>query len=99
MRTGRIRIWRFSKAPDELRALHHGPEPPEWLVMVPRALGGSQIDEVILGHGRPGTVARYETSKGDLVYIGMSGVNQMSKLLASRERISIEKLVKRTSRN
>jgi len=98
MRTGRIRVWRFAKAPGELRALHQSPESPEWLVIVPRALGGREIDNVILAHGRPGSVARYETSQGDLVYIGMSGVNKVSKLLASRERMSVEKLVKRTSR-
>jgi hypothetical protein len=75
MKLSRIRVWRFAKAPDELRALHHGSESPEWLVMVPRAMHGSDVDKAVLAHRGPGSVLRYETPKGDLVYIGAPGAN------------------------
>jgi len=99
MKAGRIRIWKFAAAPGELRALHRGPKPPEWVVIVPREMQGSDIENLLLAQGPPGSITRHATGKGDFVYLGQSGVSQVSKLLASRGRIRTEKLLKGASRN
>ena len=69
MKLDRLMMWRFADSPKALRSLHRGPGTPEWLVFIPRALSGIDLDEAILLPAEPGKVARYETPKG-VVYIG-----------------------------
>jgi hypothetical protein len=90
----RIMTWRFSKAPKELRSLHRGVEPPEWLVTIPRALRGPDVDDIILADWPRESVTRHETPEGDLVYIG---VGKVSKPVASRGRSIVENAAKATS--
>ena len=72
-----------------LRALHHKAETPEWLVLIPRALNGPDLDEVILKGAKPGQVARYETLDGDTVYIGTSQLDGFPQGLAALARPSV----------
>jgi hypothetical protein len=65
-------VWRFAAAPKALKSFHREPETPEWLVLIPRALTGPDLDLAILRGAKPGQVARYETPDGDIVYIGTS---------------------------
>ena len=62
--------WRFAAAPATLQSLHCGPETPEWLVLVPSALIGTDLHEVIMLRSKQ--VARYDTADGDAVYVGTS---------------------------
>ena len=74
----RVRMWRFTDAPNTLQSLHRTPGTPEWLVFVPRALRGTDLDDVILHPSEPGQVARYETPKGDIVYVGSTRFSGLS---------------------
>jgi hypothetical protein len=62
--------WRFASAPATLKSLHHGPGTPDWLVLVPSALGGADLHEAIMQGSKQ--VARYDTPDGDSVYVGTS---------------------------
>jgi len=88
MKSDRLMIWRFAAAPETLRALHHEADAPEWLVLIPRALSGADLDEVILRGSKPGQVARYETLDGDIVYVGTSQLDGLSQGLAALTRMS-----------
>ena len=88
MKSDRLMIWRFAAAPEMLRALHHEAETPEWLVLIPRALSGADLDEVILRGSKPGQVARYETLDGDIVYVGTSQLDGLPQGLAALTRMS-----------
>jgi len=65
-----VKMWPFPSAPKNFQSLHRMPGTPKWLVFVPRALSGTDLDQVILHPAEPAQVARYETPKGDVVYIG-----------------------------
>ena len=73
MKWDRLMVWRFADAPKALQSLHPEPETPEWLVLIPRDLDGTDLDVAILRGAKPGQIARYETPDGDIVYIGTSG--------------------------
>ena len=72
MKFDRLMVWRFADAPKALKSLHCEPETPEWLVLIPRDLDGTDLDVAILRGAKPGQIARYETPDGDIVYIGTS---------------------------
>jgi hypothetical protein len=74
----RLKMWPFTAAPEALKSLHRAPEMPDWLVFVPRALSGADLDDAILHPAKPGQVARYETPKGDIVYIGSTPLAGLS---------------------
>jgi hypothetical protein len=84
----RLMVWRFPAAPENLKALHCGPETPEWLVLVPAALSGADLDETIVRGSMPGEVARYEAPNGDIVYIGTSQLNRLPESLDAPTRLS-----------
>ncbi len=92
LKLDRLMMWRFTAAPKTLRSLHRTPETPDWLVFVPRALSGTDLDDAILHGAEPGQVARYETPKGDIVYIGsvrpsgLSGTPRLSAMAATHSR-------------
>jgi len=86
MQSDRLMIWRFASAPEALKALHTEPHAPEWAVLIPRALAGADIDEVILRGSKPGQLARYETPDGDIVYIGTSKLDRLTDSLATLAR-------------
>jgi hypothetical protein len=88
MKSDRLMIWRFEAAPEMLRALHREADTPEWLVLIPRALNGPDLDEVILKGAKPGQVARHETLDGDIVYIGTSQLDGLPQGLAALTRPS-----------
>ena len=81
-------VWRFPAAPENLKALHCGPETPEWLVLVPAALSGTDIDEAIVRGSNPGEVARYDTPSGDIVYVGTSQLTRLPESLDAPTRLS-----------
>jgi hypothetical protein len=70
VKSDRLMMWRFTAAPKTLKSLHRKPGTPDWLVFVPGALCGADLDDAILHKGKPGHVARYETPDGDIVYMG-----------------------------
>lgn len=70
MKSDRLMAWRFATAPAILKSLHCGPETPDWLVLVPGALSGTDLHEAIMQ--RSNQVARYDTPDGDAVYVGTS---------------------------
>lgn len=86
MDSDRLMMWRFTAAPGTLQSLHRKPETPDWLVFVPRALKGSDLDSAILHKGKPGTVDRYETPDGDLVYVGPAPLSGPSAMPAGHSR-------------
>ena len=65
-------VWRFADAPPALKSFHRAADTPEWLVLIPRALDGTDLDIAILRGAKPGQIARYETPEGDIVYVGTS---------------------------
>jgi hypothetical protein len=83
VKSDRLMIWRFAAAPETLKAFHHDSEAPEWLVLIPRALSGADLDEVILRGSKTGQVTRYETPDGDVVYIGTSQLDRLSQGLTA----------------
>lgn len=89
VKSDRLMIWRFAAAPKALQSLHSEPDSPEWLVLIPRALSGADLDEAILRGSKPGQVARYETPEGDIVYIGTSELDQLSQGLAAVSRPAV----------
>jgi hypothetical protein len=70
LKSDRLTMWRFATAPKTLKSLHRNAGTPDWVVFVPRALSGADLDAAILHKGKPGQVARYETPDGDIVYMG-----------------------------
>ena len=82
MKSDRVMLWRFAAAPKELRALHSSTAAPEWLVLVPRSLSGADLDQAISAGAEPGQLARYETSTGDVVYVGNSPIDRTLHRLA-----------------
>ena len=78
MTSDRLMIWRFAEAPNHLKSLHCESSTPEWLVLIPRALSGIDLDEAILQGSKPGEVSRYETPEGDTVYVGNSRLDRLS---------------------
>jgi len=89
MKSDRLMIWRFEAAPEILRSLHQEAEAPEWLVLIPRALNGPDLDEVILKGAKPGQVTRYETPEGDTVYVGTSQLDGLPQGLAALARPAV----------
>jgi hypothetical protein len=89
MKSDRVMIWRFATAPEMLRALHHEAEKPEWLVLIPRALDGPDLNDLILKGAKPGLVSRYETPDGDTVYVGTSQLDGLSQGLAMLTRPAV----------
>jgi hypothetical protein len=88
VKSDRLMIWQFTAAPENLRLLHRDLDAPEWLVWIPRALSGADLDEAILRGSKPGHVARYETPDGDIVYIGTSQLNRIAQGLGTMARPS-----------
>ena len=88
MQSDRLMIWRFASAPEVLKALHTDREAPEWVVLIPRALAGADLDEIILQGAKPGQLARYETLDGDIVYMGTSQLDRLTHGLAALARPS-----------
>jgi hypothetical protein len=83
MKSDRLMVWRFEAAPETLKALHSVADTPEWLVLIPCALDGADLDEAIR---KSGQVARYKTPSGDTVYVGTSHLNGLSQGLAALAR-------------
>ena len=86
MKSDRLMIWRFADAPKTLRALHCKAETPEWVVLIPRALSGADLDDAILQGAQPGQLARYEMPDGDIVYLGTSRLDRLTQGLAALTR-------------
>jgi hypothetical protein len=81
----RLMMWRFAAAPKALRSLHRGPGTHEWLVFVPHSLSGTDLDDAIVSPAETGKVARYETPRGDIVYVGstkLAGLPETPRLSA-----------------
>ena len=86
MKSDRLRMWRFTAAPKALRSLHRSEDEPEWLVLVPQTLVGTDLDEAIVKGAKIGQVARYDTPKGDVVYVGTSQLGRLPKSSAKGSR-------------
>jgi hypothetical protein len=78
LRLSRVMTWAFADAPRALRLLHRTSPPPEWLVLVPQHLMGSDLEEIITGNTESSHVFRYETVTNDIVYMGTSRTNEAS---------------------
>ena len=86
MKSDRLMIWRFADAPKTLTAPHCETETPEWVVLIPRALHGADLDEIIRKGSKPGQVTHYRTPDGDTVYIGTSRLDGLTQGLAGLAR-------------
>jgi hypothetical protein len=86
--------WRFAAAPATLKSLHCQPETPEWLVLVPRALSGTDLHEAIMQGSKH--VARYDTPDGDAVYIGTSPSDPPARPSSIRQAIVGQTIVGKT---
>jgi hypothetical protein len=75
-KSNHVMVWRFADAPYQLRLLHPTLPSPEWLVLVPHARIGSDLDELITGAAESIGVFRYDTPAGDVVYTGSSAMNK-----------------------
>ncbi len=80
-KSNHVMVWRFTEAPYPLRLLHPALPPPEWLVFVPHARIGSDLDELITGGAESTRVCRYDTPAGDVVYTGSSVMSKAPKHL------------------
>jgi hypothetical protein len=82
IKSRRVMVWRFADAPTPLRSLHCSLPPPEWLVLVPHTLIGSDLDEAITNQrAKSSGVFRYKTPAGDVVYTGNSLMSKAEKHL------------------
>ena len=79
-------VWRFTDAPQPLRLLHRDLPPPEWLVFVPHARIGSDLDESIIGRADSIGVFRYETPAGDAAPHGGFPMNKAEDLRTLNQR-------------
>lgn len=70
-----IAIWKFHRAPSNLRALHTAEECPDWLAFVPREVWGPDLDEAISAQAGHLALYRFETVAGDTVYTGVGEPN------------------------
>jgi hypothetical protein len=86
MKSDRLMVWRFEAAPKVLKALHREAETPGWLLLIPGALDGPDLDEIIRKGAKPGQVTRYTTPDGDTVYIGTSDSDGLARGLAALAR-------------
>ena len=86
MKSDRLMIWRFADAPRTLTGLHCEVKTPEWVVLIPRALDGFDLDEIILRGTKPGQVSRHRTPDGDTVYIGTSKLDGLTQGLTALAR-------------
>jgi hypothetical protein len=84
-KSSHLMVWRFTDAPQPLRLLHRHLPPPEWLVFVPHARIGSDLDESIIARADSIGVFRYETPAGDVVYTGSSLMNRAGKDLRTAQ--------------
>lgn len=65
-----IQVWKFDGAPEELKALAaHGAE-ASWVLWVPHALNGPDLEDEIRRRASVQYLERKETDSGDVVYIG-----------------------------
>ena len=86
MKSDRLMIWRFAAAPETLKSFHRESPAPEWVVLVPRALNGPDIEQQIRKGSKPGQVARYETPEGDTVYMGTSQLDGIPQRIGALTR-------------
>ena len=70
LKSTRIKIWRFGDAPKALQSMHSQEQTPHWLMLAPRSSYRSDLNDFLMAQGGPGTVWRYETLDGDVVYTG-----------------------------
>jgi hypothetical protein len=82
MKSDRLMVWRFEAAPEMLKALYRDAETPAWLVLIPAALDGPDLDEIIRKGAKPGQVTRHTTPDGDTVYVGSSHLDGLTRGLA-----------------
>jgi hypothetical protein len=64
-----MEVWKFEDAPAFLRRMHTGAQHPQWLVLIPAAIHGPDIDDVIRAQAWL-DLHRYRTEGGDIVYAG-----------------------------
>jgi hypothetical protein len=77
----RIMVWQFDTAPAWLRSLNDSLENPEWIVLVPREIYGADIDAMHTD-GSSSAMCRYETRRGDVVYIGTTAAQPSPQMMA-----------------
>ena len=83
MNADRVMIWKFDSAPEELRRLHNGHESPEWLVLFPRSIYCTDVEEAMLRQTGQAAILRYETVTGDIIYTGSSPLNRLLEIVVS----------------
>jgi hypothetical protein len=67
-KANRIRIWKFAEAPEWLRLLKGVPQRSGWFALVPLAIWGRDVEELIVRQPKSENVLRYKMPNGDIVY-------------------------------
>jgi hypothetical protein len=75
-KSDRIMVWKFDLAPVELRRMHQDPKRPTWVAFIPLEVHATDVDQEIRNQAGPEGVFKYETARGDVVYMGCSGLSQ-----------------------
>jgi hypothetical protein len=65
-----IKVWKFDDAPAELKIGCRSGKRPQWLVLVPRSIKGSDLDEAIQARSEVESLFTYQTASGDVIYVG-----------------------------
>jgi hypothetical protein len=84
MKHDRIMVWKFDDAPIELQRLNGQSARPAWIACIPKQLHASDVDEAIRSQWGTAEILRYETSGGDVVYMGHSAVHRFLETVAAK---------------
>ena len=76
MKSDRITVWKFDDAPAKLQRMHVTATRPTWVAFIPQTIYAADVDEAIGRRWAREGVFRYETSSGDVVYMGCVALKQ-----------------------
>jgi hypothetical protein len=88
MTSSRIKIWKFVDAPKKLQSLYHGSSEPQWVTLVPRGLGGRDLDQAISRSAAAAALSRCSMANGDIVYIGASHIASVFEVMGEMAHAS-----------
>ena len=86
MKSPCVSIWKFSDAPKGLRLLYNGLATPAWVALIPRGIGGRDLDDVMARNPSTESLSRYNIPNGDAVYFGTTRIGPVPDVLTEDAR-------------
>ncbi len=81
MKLSCVSIWKFNDAPKGLRLLYNELGTPVWVALIPRGLGGRDLEDAMVRNPNTESVSRYNIPNGDVVYFGTPRIGQVSDVI------------------